>query len=149
MPCRLVARLRVGDRLDRLRHDAVVRRHHQYDHVRQVRPARPHRRERLVPRRIDERHVPVALVDPVRTDVLRDAACFARRHVRTADRIQQRRLAVVDVPHHRHHRRPRQQILPFARRKLVLQTLVSRPRLLNRQRNPQLHRQQFRLLRVD
>ena len=35
----------------------------------------------------------------VRADVLRDAAGFARRHLRGADGVQQRRLAVVDVAH--------------------------------------------------
>ena len=37
--------------------------------------------------------------DVVGTDVLRDAAGFALGDARGADRIEQRRLAVVDVPH--------------------------------------------------
>ena len=41
-------------------------------------------------------------------DVLRDAARLARRHVGAADVVEQRGLAVVDVAHHRHHRRARQ-----------------------------------------
>ena len=50
-----LGRQRVIQRLDRLRHDAVVRRHHQDHDVRHVRAARPHRAEGLVTRRVQKR----------------------------------------------------------------------------------------------
>jgi hypothetical protein len=43
-------------------------------------------------------------------DVLGDAAGLARDHVRLADLVEQRGLAVIDVTHDRHHRRPRRQL---------------------------------------
>ncbi len=46
----------------------------------------------------------------VGADVLRNAAGFARSHLGAADVVQQRGLAVVDVTHHGHHRRTRQQL---------------------------------------
>ena len=48
---------------------------------------------------------PPAVCHAVGADVLRDAAGLAGDHVGAADAVQQRRLAVVDVTHHRHHRR--------------------------------------------
>src|SRR5207247_1433807 len=76
--------------------------------VRHLGAAGPHRRKRRVPRRVEEGERPAALerflVGP---DVLRDAACLTRHDVGLADVIEQRRLAVVDVTHHRHDRRPR------------------------------------------
>ena len=45
---------RVIDGFERLRHDAVVRRHHQHDDVGDLRAARAHARERFVARRIHE-----------------------------------------------------------------------------------------------
>ena len=61
--------------------------------------ARAHRRERLVARRVDERDLAVADVRLVGADVLRDAAELAGDHVGLADRVEQLRLAVVDVAH--------------------------------------------------
>ncbi len=47
-----------------------------------------------------------SMLDLVGADVLGDAAGFAGRHVRLADRVQQRRLAVVDMAHDGDDRRP-------------------------------------------
>ena len=47
----------------------------------------------------------------IRTDVLRDAARFARDDVRLSDVVEQRRLSVVDVTHDRDDRRTRDEIL--------------------------------------
>ena len=105
---RHVARLRVRDRFLRLRHDAVVGRDDQHDDVGDLRAARAHRRERLVARRVEERDHALRRLDVVGADVLRDAAGLAARDARAADRVEQRRLAVVDVAHDRDHRRPRQ-----------------------------------------
>ena len=43
--------------------------------------------------------------------MLGDATGLARHHVGRTDRIQQRRLAVVDVAHHGNDRRPRHHVL--------------------------------------
>ena len=39
------------------------------------------------------------VIDRVSADVLRDSAGFARRDPRLANRVHQRRLAVIDVAH--------------------------------------------------
>ena len=46
-------------------------------------------------------------LDRVRADVLSDAACFAFGDARLAYRVEQRSLAVIDVPHHRDDRSAR------------------------------------------
>ena len=52
---RRLGRLGVSNRLDRLRHDAVVGRHDQHDDVGDFRPPRAHGGEGRVARRVDER----------------------------------------------------------------------------------------------
>ena len=99
----------VIDRLAGLRHHPVVGRDDQHRDVRRVGPPRPHPRERLVPRRVDERQQPIADRRLVRAHPLRDPARLRLRHVGRADAVQQAGLAVIDVPQHRHHRRPRPQ----------------------------------------
>ena len=93
------------DRLDRLGHDAVVGGDHEHRDVGRLRAAPAHRGERLVARRVDEGDDPAVLLGLVRTDVLGDPTGFARDHVRVADPVEQRRLAVVDVAHHGDDRR--------------------------------------------
>ena len=51
------------------------------------------------------------LLDLVGADMLGDAAGLAGDDIGLADRVEQRRLAVVDVAHDGDHRRPRHQIL--------------------------------------
>ena len=101
--------LRVVQRLDRLRHDAVVGGDHQDRDVGHLRTTGTHGGERLVTRGVDEGDGALdALVlgpDLVRTDVLRDAAGLARDDVRLADRVEQLGLTVVDVTHDGHDRR--------------------------------------------
>ena len=109
--------LGVRDRLDRLRHHLVIRGDHEHDDVRHLRTARAHGRECLVARRVEEGdRLAVRERDVVRTDVLRDAAGLAGNHVRLADVIEQRRLAMVDVTHDRDDRRTRDEILAPDRR---------------------------------
>ena len=104
--------LGVIDGLDRLRHDAVVGRHHQHDDVGDLGAARAHGGEGLVARRVDEGDLlPVRRRHLVGADVLRDAAGLARRHVGLADGVEQRRLAVVDVAHDGDDGRARLQVL--------------------------------------
>ena len=99
---------RMVDRLDGLRHHVVVRGYDDDRHVGHFRPAGTHGRKRFVTRRIEERDAPAVVeFHAVCPDVLRDTARFAGDYVRLADVIQQRRFTVVDVPHHRNDRRPR------------------------------------------
>ena len=94
------------DRFSRLRHDAVIGGDDEHDHVGDLRAARAHQRERFVARRVEEDDAAaVADVDVIRADVLRDAAGFALGDLRFANRVEQRRLAVIDVAHHGDHRR--------------------------------------------
>ena len=65
-----------------------------------------HARERFVARRIDEDDRAAVLLDRGCADVLRDAAGFALGHVGGADRVEQRRFAVIDVAHDGDHGRP-------------------------------------------
>ena len=103
-------RPRVVDRLHRLRHHAVVGGHHQDDDVGGLGAARPHGRERLVARRVQERDLAVAGHHLVGADVLRDAAELLLGHLRPADGVEQRGLAVVDVAHDGDDRRPQHQL---------------------------------------
>ena len=92
------ARMRNGFR--RLRHDAVVGRDHQDHDVRHLGAARTHGREGGVAGRVDEGdRQPRRGGDLVGADVLGDAAGLAGDDVGLADRVEQRRLAVVDMPH--------------------------------------------------
>ena len=101
----------VVDRLDRLRHDAVVGGDDQDGDVGDLRAAGAQRGERLVARRVEERDPAAGVVDLVGADVLRDPAGLGLDDGRLADRVEERRLAVVDVAHDRHDRRPRLEIV--------------------------------------
>ena len=107
---RHVGRLRVVDGLHRLRHHAVVGRHHEDRDVGGLRTAGTHRGERFVARGVDEGDRPLGAVqvdlDLIGADVLGDATGLALAHVGLADGVQQAGLAVVDVTHHGDHRRP-------------------------------------------
>ena len=95
-----LGRLGVADRLDRLRHDAVVGSHDQHDDVGDFRSARAHGGERGMARRVDEGdRLAAGRDDLIGADVLSDAAGFARDHIGVADRVEQRGLAVVDMAH--------------------------------------------------
>ena len=87
------------DRLLRLRHDAVVSRDDEDDDVGHARAAGAHHREGFVTGRVEEHDVAVVDLHRVGADVLRDAAGFALGDAGGADRVEQRRLAVVDVAH--------------------------------------------------
>ena len=109
---RRAGRFRVLDRLDRLRHHAVVRRHHEDDDVGGVGAAGAHGREGRVARRVEEGDLLAGLqLDLIGADVLRDAARLARHDVGLAQGVEQRRLAVVDVTHDGHDRRTRFKVI--------------------------------------
>ena len=101
----------VGDRLLGLRHDAVVGGDDEDGDVRHLRAAGAHGGERLVARRVEERDLPAVDLGLVGADVLRDPAGLGLDDRGLADRVEQRRLAVVDVTHDRDDRRPRREIL--------------------------------------
>ena len=102
---RHLGRARVADRLLRLRHHAVVGGDDEHGDVGHLRAAGAHRRERLVARRVEERELPAVDLGLVRADVLRDPAGLGLDDRGRADRVEQRRLAVVDVAHDRDDRR--------------------------------------------
>ena len=95
-----LGRLRVGDRLERLGHDAVVRRDHDDRDVGDAGAAGAHRGEGLVTGGIEEDDALAVVVDLARADVLGDAATFAGRDLGRAQGVEEARLAVVDVAHH-------------------------------------------------
>ena len=105
--------LGVVDRLDRLRHDAVVRGDDQHHDVGDAAGAGAHGGERLVARRVEERDRAAVVAHDrlVGADVLRDAAGLAGHDARLADGVEQTRLAVIDVAHDRHDRSARDEIL--------------------------------------
>ena len=113
----------VRDRLERLRHDAVVGGDDEDRDVGDLRAAGAHGGERLVARRVEEGDLPAVDVGLVGADVLRDPAGLGLDDGRLADRVEQRRLAVVDVAHDRDDRRPRLQRLVG-----VVERLRARPR---------------------
>ena len=102
---RHVGGLRVVDRLVGLRLHAVVGGDDDDRDVRHAGAAGAHRGEGLVAGRVEERHELLVVVHLVGADVLRDAAGLALDDLGRADRVQQRRLAVVDVAHDRDDRR--------------------------------------------
>ena len=61
----------------------------------------------------------------VRADVLGDPARLGLDHLGVADRVQQRRLAVVDVAHDRHDGRPRDEVFGVVLDDLGLDVLVA------------------------
>src|SRR5215203_1543656 len=112
---RYVGSLGVVERLDGLRHDAVVGRDHEHRDVGHLGTAGTHGGERLVARGVDEGDRAVLAlvggVDLVGTDRLGDAAGLAREDVGLADRVEQSGLSVVDVTHDGDHRRARDQLV--------------------------------------
>ena len=106
---RHLRRLGVIDRLDGLRHHAVVGRDHQDHDVGHLGAAGAHRGERGVARGVDEGDLLAAFRRGhlIGADMLGDAAGFAGNHVGMAERVEQRGLAVIDVAHHGHDRRTR------------------------------------------
>ena len=99
------------DRLLGLGFHSVVGGHHDHGDVCDLGAARAHGRERLVAGRVEESDGLVRVMHLVSADVLGDPAGLTRRHLGLADRVKQRGLAVVDVTHDRHYRRPLDQLV--------------------------------------
>ena len=94
-----------------LRLDAVVGGDHENDDVGHPGAPCSHGGERRVARRVDEADAAVVSVHGISANVLGDATRFAADHAGVANLVKQRRLAVIDMAHHSHHRRP---VLPLA-----------------------------------
>ena len=114
----------VVDGLHGLRHDAVVGGYDQHGDVRHLGAAGAQGGERLVAGRVEERDPPAVVVDLVGADVLRDAAGLGLDDRALADRVEERRLAVVDVAHDRDHGRPGRQIVGVVLVDLGLELLL-------------------------
>ncbi len=99
----------VADRFFGLRHHAVIGGHHQHGDVGHVGTASSHFGKRFVTRRVDERDFLIAFFDFVGPDVLGDPASFTGDDIDSDQRVQQRRLAVIDVAQERDDRRTRGQ----------------------------------------
>ena len=93
------------DGLDRLGHDAVVSGHDEHGDIRDPRATSAHRGEGLVAGRVEEDDAAAVVGRLAGADVLGDAASLALRDRRLADRVEQARLAMVDVAHDRDDRR--------------------------------------------
>jgi hypothetical protein len=104
-------RLRVADRLERLRHHAVIGSDHDDRDVRDARAAGTHGRERLVARCVQEHDALPVVVDLRCTDVLGDATTLAGGDLGRTERVEQAGLAVVDVAHDRDDRGARFELL--------------------------------------
>ncbi|MPM91011.1 hypothetical protein SDC9_138136 [bioreactor metagenome] len=92
-------RLCMVDGFYSLRHDAVVRRNDQNGNIGDVGTASPHGGKGRVARGVEEGNFPTCRFDLVGTDVLRDAAGLARRHMGVSNGVKQGGFAVVDVAH--------------------------------------------------
>src|SRR2546425_937919 len=124
-----------------------------------LRAARAHGGERLVTGRVEERHLAAVVLDLVRADVLGDPTCLARGHVRQADRVEEARLPVVDVPEDGDDRRTLLQLAAvlvgpedlLARRDVGLDLLLDGRRhlLLGLRLQPELVRDEGGGLEVD
>ena len=115
---RHAGRLGVVERLDGLRHHAVVGRDHEDRDVGRLRATSTHGGERLVTRGVDEGDATVVAVDLggdlVGTDVLGDATGLLVDDVGVAQRVEELGLAVVDVTHDGHDRRTDDQVVLVA-----------------------------------
>ncbi len=100
--------LAVVDRLDRLRLQPVIGGDHQDHDVGDIGAAHAHFGKGFVARRIEEGDLRfVGQRNLIGTDMLGDAAGFAADDIGTADSVQKRGLAVIDMAHDGDHRRPR------------------------------------------
>ncbi len=102
--------LGVVDRLHRLGHDAVIRRHHQNHQVGDGGSAGTHFRESFVARSVQKDDVALLRLHVVGADMLGDTAIFRRGDIRLANPVEQRGLSVVDVAHDGDNRRTRGQL---------------------------------------
>ena len=101
---------RVIDGFQRLRHHAVIGRHHQHHDIGDFGAAGAHAREGFVTGGIDEDDLAALHLHLVGADVLGDPTRLAAGHVGFPNGVQQRGLAVIDVAHDGHHGSAPQQV---------------------------------------
>ena len=82
-------RLGVVNRFARLRHHAIVSSNDQDDDVGRFGAARAHRRECLMPRRIEESHHTACRMDMIGADMLGNPPRFPRSNARATDIVEQ------------------------------------------------------------
>ena len=99
------------DRLNGLRHYAVVGSHHQDGDIRRLSASHPHGGKGLMAGRIQERNSLSIVFHNVGADMLGDSAGLLRRYIRLTDRVQKRGFAVVDMAHNADDRRSGNHIL--------------------------------------
>ena len=95
------------DRLFRLGHHAVIGGDHDDRDVRDACTTCTHGGEGLMARGIKEEDASITTLHLARTEMLRDATALTCGDRRLAQCVQQARLAVVNVTHHRDDRRTR------------------------------------------
>ena len=105
-----LGRLRVGDGLEGLGHDAVVGGDDDDRDVGDAGATGTHGGERLVTRGVEEDDALAVVLDLARADVLGDATPLAGRDLGGAQGVEQAGLAVVDVAHDGHDRGARLQL---------------------------------------
>ncbi len=101
----------VRDRLLRLRHHTVVGGYDENCDVGHLGTAGAHCGERLVSRRVEKGQAPSVELGLVCADVLRDPARLGLDDGCLSDRVEERRLAMIDMAHDRDDRRARAEIL--------------------------------------
>src|SRR5690606_14299233 len=104
---RHTGRLGVTDRFLGLWHDAVVISDNDNNNVSSLGTACTHCRKGSVARGIEERDHALVSFYVVCTDMLGNAASFARRYLGATNVVEQRGLAMVNVAHDGDHRRTR------------------------------------------
>ena len=80
---------RVLNGLDRLRHDSIVRCHHEHDDVGRLRAAGAHGRECRMPRGVEKGDDALGGLDVVGADVLGDATRLAGGDLRRANEVEE------------------------------------------------------------
>ena len=102
----------MADSFNCLRHNAIIGSHDQNHNIGHFGTARAHFRKGLVTRRINKGNlVTFRRHNLICTDMLGNTAGFACGNVCLAQGIQQRSLTMVNVPHNRNHRCPRQHLI--------------------------------------
>ena len=105
-------------------HHAIIGRHYQHRDIGHHRAARPHRGEGRVAGRVQESDLAILAFNLVRADMLGNATGLAIYHPRLTNRVQQRGLAMIYMPQHRHHRWSKNQLVRiFSRHDLLAQCL--------------------------
>ena len=97
----------MADRLNGLRFDTVIGSHNQNNKIRHLRAPRTHCAKCLVSGGIQKGHGPLVGGNPISANMLSNSACLAGSDFCFSEVIQQGRLTVINMPHHRYHGRPR------------------------------------------